>query len=73
MGDLRPDQTSVRRPGRKATRAAQGRGLRTAATASGAPEAPPAVRAALGKLRDAAAAHDEELRAPRPPRSQAAH
>jgi hypothetical protein len=59
MGDLRPDQTSGRRPARKAP---------------AAPEAPPAVRAALGKLRDAAAAHDEELRVrpPGPPRSGAA-
>jgi hypothetical protein len=57
MGDLRPDQTSGRRPAKKAP---------------AAPEAPPAVRAALGKLRDAAAAHDEQLAAPRPPRRQAA-
>lgn len=71
MGDLSPDQTSGRRPGRKARRAGQDHGPRAGATASGAPEAPPAVRAALGKLRDAAAAHDEELRAPRPHRNQA--
>ena len=57
MGDQCPDQTSGRRPANKAP---------------GAPEAPPAVRAALGKLRDAAAAHDEKLQAPRPPRGQPA-
>jgi hypothetical protein len=73
MGDLRPDQTSGRRPGRKSTTAGQGGRPRASTTASEAPEAPPAVRAALGKLRDAAAAHDEELPAPRPPRSHAAH
>ena len=71
MGDLRPDQTSGRRPGPEATSAGRGNGPRAAATASGAPGAPPAVRAALGKLRDAAAAHDEELPSPRPSRSRA--
>jgi hypothetical protein len=50
MGDLHPDQAKRRRPNQ-------------AAPAGGAPGG---VRTALGKLRDAAAAHDDELPEPAP-------
>lgn len=56
MGDLRPDQTKHRRPNQ-------------AAPASGAPGVPAGVRTALGQLREAAAAHDDELPAPGLPRA----
>ena len=59
MGELHPDQTKRRRPSQ-------------AASASGAPGVPAGVRTALGKLRDAAAAHDDELPEPRLPRDRPA-
>ncbi len=68
MGDLRPDQTSHRQPGKPAQKAAR-TGARAAAPASGAPGVPAGVRTALGQLREAAAAHDDELPAPGLPRA----
>jgi hypothetical protein len=67
MSDLHPGQASRRRPGQTG----QGGGSGAADPAGGA-GASAAVRAALGQLRDAAAAHDEELPAPQPPSAWAA-
>jgi len=61
----RHSQAGCRRPGQ--TTAGAGRsGQGPAVPAAEAPDAPPAVRAALTKLRDAAAAHDDDLPAPGP-------
>lgn len=59
----RHSQGGCRRPGQTTAGAGHG-GSGSAAPAAEVPDAPPAVRAALRKLRDAAAAHDDELPAP---------
>lgn len=69
MGDLRPDETSHRQPGKPAQKAARTGGKGAAAPASRAPGVPSGVRTALGQLREAAAAHDDELPAPGLPRA----
>jgi hypothetical protein len=60
MGDLRPDQVKRRPPSQPAP-------------AGAAPGVPAGVSTALGRLRDAAAAHDDELPEPRLPRDRPAH
>jgi hypothetical protein len=65
MSDRR-SQAGCRRPGQTTARAGRS-GPGPAAPAAEVPGAPPAVRAALTRLRDAAAAHDDELPEPGPP------
>ncbi|HEX3491005.1 MAG TPA: hypothetical protein VHU92_16785 [Streptosporangiaceae bacterium] len=58
MGNQRPGQTSSRRPRKTGP---DGDDSGATGRTGGAPAVPPAVRTALARLRDAAAAHDDEL------------